>query len=64
MKVKKNPINIKNSNNLEYHCLRGLKGKSLKWANEQIKKFEFLCVAVPYGIIRQEALKILNEVKS
>ncbi len=57
MKTKSTPHQIKSGNYLEQGCLEGLTAEGKKYAKEQIKKFKNLPFAVPYGIIRTEALK-------
>lgn len=59
MKAKQNPKEIKSGNYLEQALFKGLNKKQLAYAKEQVKNFETLSFAIPYGIIRKSALELL-----
>ncbi len=58
MKEKPQPSNVQSPSNMEYHCLRGLGERGKTWAKDQIKMYKEACGIVPWGIIRQAALKM------
>ena len=57
MKSKSQPTITNYGNHLEQACYDGLKMNQLTWAKKKIKYFKDLGLAVPYGLIRTEALK-------
>ena len=58
LKPKKQPINLNSGDYILQACIKGLTKNQAKFAKNRIELFESLGVAVPYGLIRKEALKI------
>lgn len=52
-------------NNQKNHRMKskfeGLTAEQKHWAMQQVKKFKSLGVAIPYGIIKSEAIKIKTQ---
>jgi len=56
MKTKSHPRQINSGNYLEQALMKGLTKSGRQWAKGQVKKFEGFGIAVPWGLIRNEAV--------
>lgn len=59
MKKRSRPLETKFGNYIEQSLVDGLTEKGKRYAIEQVKRFEAIGIAVPYGLIRKLALKIV-----
>jgi len=57
MKSKTQPKELRSGIDIEQALFDGLNKNQKTWAKDQIRKFENTGLAIPYGIIRKEALK-------